>query len=164
MPSLPPGRYCLTVVVKTRAVRLLGASVTESRTRVDIDEHGEATSQTTSITASGRGYVARPLAKAYEHIPLQRYRFDVDGDAVVADPGPLSLVLAMEVVVSRVGRFVVDVESHGHSRYVGRRTKRGAAGDVVVIEQRQRVLTGLPIRLDDSPAVDVATFVLEPEA
>lgn len=162
--GLPAGRYRLEVVVTTRAtVRLLGSSVTRSLTVVDVDAAGDAVSQTTSIETKGRGYVARPLPTAYASLPAQRYRFDVNGDVVTADPGPLSLTLPMEVVVVGAGRFVVDVESYGHSRYEGRRTKDGAAGTVVVIEQRQKVLSGLPVRIGDNPVVDSATFVLARE-
>ncbi len=160
--GLAAGRYRLEVIVTTRpTVRLLGASVTRSVAVVDIDAAGDAVQRTTSIETRGRGYLARPLADAYAAMAPQRYRFEVDaGGVVTAAPGPLSLTLKMEIVVTAVGRFVVDVESFGHSRYEGLLTAAGAAGDVVVIEQRQRVLSGLPVKLRETTVVDTATFTL----
>ncbi len=164
-PNLAAGRYRLEVVATARAsMPLIGASTTFTVSLVDLDADGGATQQVCSIETRGRGYLARPLPAALAALPAQRYRFNVDGDVVRADPGPLHLgkvrPLPMEVVVSGVGRFVVEVESVNHAVLDGARNDRGAAGLVVVKTNHQTIKKGLPFAVDGDTVIDKASFSL----
>lgn len=163
--TLPEGRYRLEVVARARAsVAFVGASTTHTVSLVDVDAAGDAVQRVCSIETRGRGYVARPLPTALRDVPAQRYHVDVDGDRVRADPGPLHLgkahPLTMEVIVKGVGRFVVDVESVGHAVLDGHLVDGGAAGRVVVKQNRQRIQRGLPFAVDGDTVVDDAAFTL----
>ena len=163
--NLPAGRYRLEVVVKARAsVPLVGASTTTTVSLVDIADDGSASQRVCSIETKGRGYVARPLLTALEALPPQLYRFTIDGDRVRADPGPLHLgkekPLPMEVIVTGIGRFLVDVESVGHAVLDGRRTNDGVRGTVDVKQSKQTIKRGLPITIDGDTTVDTAAFTL----
>ncbi len=169
---LPPGRYRLDVSISSStAVPLIGDSVTRSMSVVDIDASGDARQQTCAITTTGRGYVVRATPRALAALPVQRYRWVVDGDRVYADPGPLrfgdddgdrdgAVGLAMDLTIDAFGSFVVQVQSSGHTVLAGTRTDAGAGGRAIVKQSRQRVLSGLPMRVDGESRVDDARFVL----
>lgn len=138
-----------------------------------VDALGVATQRTCFVETRGRGYVARPTPRAIAAWPVQRYRFEVDDGVVRADPGPLVLPADVDVdgdgkpgtgmsLELDIGRFEVQFASRGRMIFHGQQQGADVAGVVVVLESRQRIVSGLPLGLgdDETPRIERAVFRL----
>ena len=172
---LPAGDYLLSLDLHLKtAIPVMGAAHARARTvsTLVIDDAGMATQKNCWVDTTGPGYRVEATRRALAAMPVQRYRLVVDGERVSADPGPLrfgdkdddndgDVGVAMDLVIDALGRFTVQVQSDGRSRLVGARTPTGAAGTVLVLYSKQKIVSGLPIVVDGQADVESARFTLE---
>ena len=177
--KLAAGNYQLVLEMKlVTHIAVIGDQHAFARTAsaIAIDDDGMATQTNCSVITTGGGYRVMATPRALRALPRQRYRFVVDDQGgVTADPGALAfgykdddhdgdVGLSMELKIDALGTFVIQVESDGHTRLSGVRRGDVVTGTATVLRSHQRIVSGLPIVVEGTGAVEEARFTLTPAA